>query len=139
MGQRDFLSGFYIFKRVKLVHVVPRTVGFGKQNLSNISLMLMSATQVVSLHCNLDEHTHHLMNKARLEMMKPNGILINAARGQVVDEAALVAHLKANPEFRYACYQLSVPVIGSCYLSCLSATTPRPPPPNFKGLCDINL
>lgn len=103
----------------------------GQQNFQYSTLV--SATQVVSLHCNLDEHTHHLMNKARLEMMKPNGILINAARGQVVDEAALVAHLKANPEFRCACR------LGSRYLSCLSATTPRSPPPFSKGLWDISL
>ncbi len=57
--------------------------------------------QVVSLHCNLDKNTHHLMNKARLEMMKPDAVLINASRGPVVDEAALVKHLQANPEFRW--------------------------------------
>jgi hypothetical protein len=55
----------------------------------------------VSLHCNLDKDTHHLMNASRLKMMKPNAVLVNAARGPVIDEAALVAHLKANPEFRW--------------------------------------
>ncbi len=40
------------------------------------------------------------MNAARLSMMKPEAVLINAARGPVIDEAALVKHLKANPEFR---------------------------------------
>ncbi len=57
-------------------------------------------SQVVSLHCNLDKATHHLMNKSRLEMMKPDAVLVNAARGPVIDEVALVAHLKANPDFR---------------------------------------
>jgi glycerate dehydrogenase len=55
--------------------------------------------QVVSLHCNLDESTHHLINKERLEMMKPSAVIINAARGPCIDEVALVNHLKANPDF----------------------------------------
>jgi hydroxypyruvate reductase 1 len=55
---------------------------------------------VVSLHCNLDSKTLHLMNKERLGMMKKEAVLVNAARGPVVDEVALVAHLKANPNFR---------------------------------------
>lgn len=55
--------------------------------------------QVVSLHCNLDESTRHLMNAERLNMMKDSSILINAARGPCIDETALVAHLKANPTF----------------------------------------
>lgn len=54
----------------------------------------------MSLHCNLDKSTHHLMNKSRLGMMKRDALLINAARGPVIEEAALVEHLKANPEFR---------------------------------------
>ena len=55
---------------------------------------------MVSLHCNLDENTRHLINKARLEIMKPNAVLVNAARGPCIDEAALVAHMQKNPEFR---------------------------------------
>lgn len=55
---------------------------------------------MVSLHCNLDEKTHHLMNKERLGTMKPDAVLVNAARGPVIDEAALVDHLRANPDFR---------------------------------------
>ena len=57
---------------------------------------------MVSLHCNLDEKTKHLINAERLSMMKPDAVLVNAARGPVIDEAALVSHLQANPEFRRA-------------------------------------
>lgn len=56
--------------------------------------------QVVSLHCNLDDNTRHLINAQRLALMKPDAVLVNAARGPCIDEAALVAHLKANPSFR---------------------------------------
>lgn len=61
---------------------------------------VLREADVVSLHCNLDENTRHLINKQRLETMKPDAVLVNAARGPVIDEVALVAHLKANPNFR---------------------------------------
>lgn len=68
------------------------------RRLETIEEVLKEA-DVVSLHCNLDSTTHHLMNKDRLNMMKPDGILINAARGPVIDEVAIVHHLKTNPDF----------------------------------------
>jgi len=61
---------------------------------------VLKAADVVSLHCNLDQNTHHLINAEKLKMMKDDAILINAARGPVIDEEALVAHLKANPNFK---------------------------------------
>lgn len=61
---------------------------------------LLPLADVLSLHCNLDADTRHLINGPRLAKMKPTAVLVNAARGPVVDEAALVAHLKANPDFR---------------------------------------
>ncbi len=61
---------------------------------------LLKQADVVSLHPVLDETTHHLMNAKRLRLMKQNAILVNAARGPVIDETALVAHCKKNPEFK---------------------------------------
>jgi hydroxypyruvate reductase 1 len=61
---------------------------------------LLQVSDVVSLHPLLDKSTHHLMNSERLALMKPDAILVNAARGPVINEADLVQHLNANPEFR---------------------------------------
>ncbi|EYU40444.1 hypothetical protein MIMGU_mgv1a0107251mg, partial [Erythranthe guttata] len=54
----------------------------------------------ISLHPVLDKTTYHLINKERLAKMKKEAILINCSRGPVVDEVALVEHLRANPMFR---------------------------------------
>ncbi len=60
---------------------------------------LMAVCDVVSVHTVLDESTHHLINAERLAAMKPDAILVNSSRGPVVDEAALVEHCRANPQF----------------------------------------
>ena len=55
---------------------------------------LLAQSDVVSLHCPLTPQTHHLIDAAALARMKPGSILLNTARGPVVDEAALVAALQ---------------------------------------------
>jgi hydroxypyruvate reductase 1 len=61
---------------------------------------VLREADVVSLHPVLDATTHHMINAERLAMMKPDAILINASRGPVIDEAALVEHLRTHPDFR---------------------------------------
>lgn len=66
------------------------------ENVSKVSLDALFATSdVVSLHCPLTPDTHHLVNRARLALMKPTAILINTARGPVVDEQALADALNS--------------------------------------------
>jgi phosphoglycerate dehydrogenase-like enzyme len=50
---------------------------------------LLQRSDVVTLHVPLDESTRNMISPARLALMKPCAILINAARGGLVDEAAL--------------------------------------------------
>ena len=47
---------------------------------------VIQKADVVSLHMLLDKSTHHFINKERLAMMKPDAVLVNAARGPVIDE-----------------------------------------------------
>jgi len=49
----------------------------------------------VSLHCPSTPQTYHLINEARLKLMRPDSYIVNTARGEIIDEAALAAALKA--------------------------------------------
>lgn len=57
---------------------------------------LLATADIVSLHVPLTDETRHLIDAAALAGMKSEAVLINAARGGVVDEAAVVAALKEN-------------------------------------------
>ncbi|MDP2789349.1 MAG: D-glycerate dehydrogenase [bacterium] len=65
----------------------------GAVYLNSIEEVLKEA-DVVSLHIPLLESTKHLMNKARLHIMKPTSILVNTSRGSVIDEQELVQALR---------------------------------------------
>lgn len=55
---------------------------------------LLARVDVVSLHCRLTEETRGLIGARQLALMRPDALLINTARGQLVDEPALTAALK---------------------------------------------
>ena len=54
---------------------------------------LVATSDIVTLHCPLGPATRHLMNAARIAAMKPRAVLVNTARGPIVDEAALALAL----------------------------------------------
>ncbi|HEX6781005.1 MAG TPA: D-glycerate dehydrogenase [Solirubrobacterales bacterium] len=54
---------------------------------------LLATADVLSLHCPLTPETHHLIGAEQLAAMKPSAVLVNAARGPIVDEAALAEAL----------------------------------------------
>ena len=56
---------------------------------------LLETADVVSIHCPLTPATRHLIDAAAFERMKPTAVLVNTARGAIVDERALVDALRA--------------------------------------------
>lgn len=55
---------------------------------------LLTRADAVSLHCPLTPETRHLINAERLALMKPTAYLVNTARGDIIDESALVRALE---------------------------------------------
>lgn len=57
-------------------------------------LELMENSEIVSLHCPSLDSTHQLIDQTALQALGPDGLLINTARGAIVDEKALIHSLK---------------------------------------------
>ena len=63
---------------------------------------LVRSSDYITLHCPATEDNHHLFSEAVFARMKPTAYLINAARGSIVDETALIAALRAVTNERIA-------------------------------------
>jgi glyoxylate reductase len=74
---------------------------------------LLAASDFVSLHCPLTPQTRHLIDAAALRRMRSSAILVNTARGGVVDQPALIDALNA----------------GEIAGAAIDVTDPEPPPP----------
>jgi len=57
---------------------------------------LLGSSDVVSIHCPLNDRTRNLLNESRLNLMKPAAYLLNVGRGGIVDEAALARIIDEN-------------------------------------------
>ena len=76
---------------VEIDHVFVSESGIEMTNLEN----LLANSDFVSVNCDLNSTSHHLINADTLAKMKSTAVLINTARGPIVDENALVAALRS--------------------------------------------
>jgi D-3-phosphoglycerate dehydrogenase len=76
---------------VDIDHVFVTETGIEMTNLDS----LLSESDFVSVNCDLNPTSHHLINEKTLGKMKSTAVLINTARGPIVDEKALVAALQS--------------------------------------------
>ena len=83
---------------------------------------LLTAADVVSLHCPLTDTTRHLINARTLQMMKPSAILINTGRGPLVNDADVAEALSTQRLYAY----------------CADVLTTEPPQADNPLLCQSN-
>src|SRR5271169_3030233 len=76
---------------IDIDHVFLTETGLEMTNLEH----LLSNSDFVSVNCDLNPTSHHLVNAHTLALMKPEAILINTARGPLIDEQALIEALQA--------------------------------------------
>ncbi len=76
---------------VEIDHVFVSETGIQMTNLQS----LLSESDFVSVNCDLNPTSQRLINEKTLGKMKPSAVLINTARGPIVDEKALVAALQS--------------------------------------------
>jgi phosphoglycerate dehydrogenase-like enzyme len=108
------LAGF----EVKLLYadpVRPTPEEEAKLNVRNVDHdTLFREADIVTLHAPFDATTHHMINERTLKLMKKDAIVINCARGELVDEAALYRALKD----------------GTIWAAGLDTYDPEPPKPD---------
>ena len=86
--------------------VMDRLQGFGCRTLAHDSrprtpadylplAELLQLSDIVTLHTPLDADTHHLLDRERIARLKPGAIVVNTARGALIDTAALVSALES--------------------------------------------
>jgi (S)-sulfolactate dehydrogenase len=86
---------------------------------------LVTLSDVISLHVPLDGSTRGMFGAARIAAMKPGAVLINTARGGIIDELALAAALRAG-------------ALGGAAIDVFAAE-PLPASPHFDGCRNLVL
>lgn len=88
---RAFDMNIVYYQRSDVAPEIASELGLTKVSLED----LLAQSDVVSLHCPYTPQTHHLLDQAAFDKMKPGAYLINTARGAIVDEAAMIAALES--------------------------------------------
>jgi phosphoglycerate dehydrogenase-like enzyme len=77
---------------VNVDHVFVSETGIEMTSLES----LLSKSDFITINCDLNPTSHHIINRETLAWVKPNAVLINTARGPLIDEESLIEALQSN-------------------------------------------
>ncbi len=83
------------------------TAELGVERYTDFNKLLRDA-DIISLHTNLTPQTRHMISAATLPLLRKEAIIVNCARGELVETDAMAAALKANPKLWYCTDVLDV-------------------------------
>lgn len=78
--------------RKRLPEAIERMLG--ARHVADVDA-LMAEADILTLHCPLTEETRHLIDARRIALMKPGSSIVNTARGELIDQEALIAALES--------------------------------------------
>ncbi|MCB1123939.1 MAG: 2-hydroxyacid dehydrogenase [Verrucomicrobiae bacterium] len=102
-------TGSYYDPQVALPKEEERRLGFEKQDLETV----LRSSQILTLHVPCNEHTRHIIDEKAMSLLPDKAVIINAARGGLIDEIALLA-------------ALSTGKLGAVALDCFEQEPPDP-------------
>ncbi|ASJ91414.1 2-hydroxyacid dehydrogenase [Porphyrobacter sp. CACIAM 03H1] len=80
------------YNRKRLPEALERMLG--ARHVESVDT-LMAEADILTLHCPLTEETRHLIDAGRIALMKPGSSIVNTARGELIDQEALIAALQS--------------------------------------------
>ncbi len=80
------------YSRKRLPEALERMLG--ARHVTDVDA-LMAEADILTLHCPLTEETRHLIDARRIALMKPGSSIVNTARGELIDQEALIAALES--------------------------------------------
>ena len=74
-----------------------------KHNSNSFSLdYVLTRADIIFISCSLNRDTSNLINESKFNLLKPSCVMVNIARGNVINHTALINHIQTHPEFYYA-------------------------------------
>jgi len=84
--------------KMEILYFDPHRLSTEEEKTFKVSFLpldeLLSTSDIITIHASLNPQTHHLISKEKIKLMKKEAILINVARGPIVDEEALTEALE---------------------------------------------